>query len=127
MTVNSILAAAEIEAFVEAVNDVKGSNIEAEFDVIDANGRSKPAATDSRTAHPYHLHFITKSGENREWSGSNTHSRAYFYYATLEEAQAEMEKAYANHDAGKATNFKAPRGRLAVMYFDGHAPSKRVA
>lgn len=76
---------------------------------------------------PYHLHFVTKSGETHEWSGGNTKSRAYFYYATLEEARAEIEKAYANHDAGVATNFKAPRGRLAVVYFDGSEPCKRVA
>jgi len=37
-TVNNILTDAEIEAFVEAVNDVKCCNIEAEFDVIDAHG-----------------------------------------------------------------------------------------
>ena len=76
---------------------------------------------------PYHLHFVSKSGETREWNGSNTKSRAYFYYSTLDEAKAEIEKAYANHDAGKATNFKAPRGRLAVVYFDGHNPCQRVA
>ena len=76
---------------------------------------------------PFHIHFVTKQGETIEWSGSNTKSRAYFFYPTLEAAQAEIEKAYANHDAGVATNFKAPRGRLAVFYFDGHAPAKRVA
>ena len=37
-TVNNILTDVEIAAFVEAVNDVRGSNIEAEFDVIDAHG-----------------------------------------------------------------------------------------
>lgn len=87
--------------------------------------RTKPA-TDSRAPHPYHLHFVAKSGSTREWSGSNTHSSAYFYYPTLEAALAEVEKAYANHDAGKATNFKAPRGRLAVFYYDGQNPAKRV-
>lgn len=35
---NDILSADEIDAFVEAVNDVKCSNIDAEFDVIDAYG-----------------------------------------------------------------------------------------
>lgn len=76
---------------------------------------------------PFHLHFVTKSGDTREWHGSNTKSRAYFYYPTLESAKAEIEKAYANHDAGAHTNFKAPRGRLVVMYFDGSAAAKQVA
>jgi hypothetical protein len=76
---------------------------------------------------PYHIHFINKSGSTVEWSGSNTKSRAYFYYPTQEAAEAEIEKAYANHDADLASNFKAPRGRLAVVYFDGVAPCKRVA
>ena len=79
------------------------------------------------SSNPFHIHFVTKSGETHEWNGSNTHSRAYFYYSTLDEAKAEVEKAYANHDAGTATNFKAPRGRLAVVYFDGTAPAKQVA
>lgn len=76
---------------------------------------------------PFHIHFVAKSGQSLEWRGSNTHSRAYFYYPTLEEAKAEIEKAYANHEARVATNFKAPRGRLAVVYFDGHTPATRVA
>lgn len=76
--------------------------------------RAKPAV-DSRAPHPYSLHFITTSGKTIEWRGSNTHSRAYFYYPTLEAARAEVETAYANYEAGKATNFKAPRGRLAIM------------
>lgn len=79
------------------------------------------------SGNPYQLHFVTKSGETHEWHGSNTHSSAYFYYPTLEAAKAEMEKAYANHDAGMATNFKAPRGKLAVIYFDGRTPCQRVA
>lgn len=38
MTVNNILTTDEVEAFVEAVNDVRCCNIEAEYDVIDAYG-----------------------------------------------------------------------------------------
>lgn len=36
--INNILTAAEIDAFVEAISDVKCTEIDAEFDVIDAHG-----------------------------------------------------------------------------------------